>query len=411
MAQIHLTLNQEEILEVLTKNRDEAFRMVVEKVLNQILRSESAEQLGAEPYERTGARTDSRNGTRERTLTTRIGTITLDVPRHRNVPFRSMIFDNYSRAEATLIAAMVEMVVNGVSTRKISRVTEMLCGKSFSKSAVSELCGELDGIVNGFRDRPLERYYPFLITDATYFRVREDHRVVSKALLVAMGIREDGIKEIIGFHVCDGERNDTWEDFYRSLTGRGLRTPLLITSDAHAGEKHAISTVFPTVPWQRCQVHFRKNILDRTPEKHKAGLGSELGDMFQARSMEEARGIRDRILADYSPVAEKAMEVLDSGFEEAMTVMAVPEGLRRVLRTSNHLERHNGELKARANVIKIFPNAASVNRLMGAVIMESHDAMVMRRQGVFTPSAYKHLTAEYQKELLQKAREQYLGDL
>lgn len=408
MAQIHITLNQEEILDVLSKNRDEAFKLIVQKILNQIMLAESNETLGVLPYERSEARVDCRNGVRERQLTTRIGKITLQVPRHRNVPFHSMIFDNYTRSESALIAAMLEMVINGVSTRKIAKVTQTLCGQSFSKSTVSHLCKELDAAICAFRDRPLERDYPFLITDATYFRVREDHRVRTKALLVAMGIREDGIKEIIGFHVCDTESTGTWTAFYESLKRRGLKAPKMIISDAHQGEKAAIGRVFAQSPWQRCQVHLRRNIMEKVAAKYQAGLGSELTEMFQAKTLQEARAIRDQIIEDYEEVAAEAMEVLDEGFDDAMTVMELPLSMRKALRSSNHLERLNGELKARGKIIKIFPNEESLNRLMGAVLMEIHDKMVTRTQGVFTANAYRKMGAEVEEKLLQIAQTQYL---
>ena len=167
MAQLNITLNQEEILQLLCNDRDEAFRQLLQNSLNSILKAESAEQLRAEPYERSEERTDSRNGSRDRDLTTRIGKITLRVPRHRNQPFKTMVFENYSRSEAALIACMAEMVINGVSTRKVSQVVETICGETCSKSMVSDLCKDLDGKVNEFRNRPLEGNYPFLEVDAT----------------------------------------------------------------------------------------------------------------------------------------------------------------------------------------------------------------------------------------------------
>ncbi len=182
MAQLNITLNQEEILQLLSNDRNEVFRKLLESSLNSVLKAESQEQLKAHPYERTLDRTDSRNGSRERKLQTRIGTITLNVPRHRNQPFKTMLFDNYSRSEAALISTMSEMVVHGVSTRKVSQIVETLCGTSVSKSAVSEVCKDLSREVEDFRNRPLTGPYPFLTIDATYFKVRENHRVISKAL-------------------------------------------------------------------------------------------------------------------------------------------------------------------------------------------------------------------------------------
>ena len=379
MAQVNITLNQEEILQLLLEDRGDAFKSILQTSLNKILQVESTEQLKAAPYERTEDRTDSRNGTRERELTTRIGRITLHVPRHRNVPFKTLIFDNYSRSEAALIASMAEMVVNGVSTRKVSKVMETLCGASFSKSTVSEVCKDLGKAVNEFRPRPLEGEYPFLTVDATYFKVRENSRIISKAFMIAYGTNAQGHREILGFGVYPNESNATWTDFLMGLKKRGLTGVLMITSDAHVGILNAIWKVFPAVPWQRCQFHFIRNITDKAPKKYQAGLRAELQEMFNCKSIVEARKIRDRIIEDYRDVAESAVACLEEGFESSMTVMLLPVGLRRYYRTSNHIERLNKELKRRSKVIGVFPNEESVLRLMGSVLIEMHDAMLAGR--------------------------------
>ena len=354
MAQLNITLNQEEILSLLNDNCGEAFKKLLQESLNAVLKAESKEQLKAEPYERSEERTDSRNGSRERSLATRIGTIVLSVPRHRKEPFKSMIFDNYSRSEAALIAVMTEMVVNGVSTRKVSKVVEQLCGKSISKSSVSDLCKDLDLSVLEFRNRWLKGDYPFLIMDATYFKVRENHRVISKALMVALGINGSGRKEILGFNLYDCENKENWYDFLKHLRDRGLTGVKMITSDAHEGILYAIRRLFPDVPWQRCQFHFVKNIIDKTPKKYQEGLRSELNAMFQSSDLDKARKKRDSILQDYEDVAPGAMECLDLGFESAVTVFCFPESVRKVVRTSNHIERINRELKRRSAAIGVF---------------------------------------------------------
>ena len=213
MAQINLTLDQDEVLRLLSADRGDAFRALLQETLNGVLRAESAEQLHAEPYERTEERTDSRNGTRRRPLTTRLGTIELAVPRHRNVPFRTLLFDNYQRSEAALVTTMAEMVVAGVSTAKVGRVMETLCGATPSKSSVSAACAELDAAVEEFRTRPVTGEYLFVMADATYLKAREDHRVVSKALMIAIGLTAEGRKEVIGFGLADTESEETWTDF------------------------------------------------------------------------------------------------------------------------------------------------------------------------------------------------------
>ena len=406
MAQLNITLNQEEIQALLLEDQGEAFKKILQASLNKILQAESAEKLKAEPYERSAERTDSRNGSRDRDLNTRVGRITLQVPRHRNVPVKTLVFENYSRSEAALVAGMAEMVVNGVSTRKVSRVMETLCGTSFSKSAVSEVCKDLDKAVKEFRTRPLEGDYPFLTVDATYFKVRENSRVISKAFMIAYGTNAEGHREILGFGVYANESSATWTDFLLGLKKRGLTGLLMITSDAHEGILNAIGKVFPTVPWQRCQFHFIRNITDKAPKKYQAGLQTELQELFNCKTMAEARKVRDRIMEDYRDVAEPAVTCLDEGFESAMTVMLLPAWLRRFYRTSNQIERLNKELKRRSKVIGVFPNEDSVLRLMGSVLMERHDAIQAGRAVFSKESLVSLMNSDVPAKLIVIAEEQ-----
>lgn len=406
MAQLNITLNQEEIQALLLDDRGEAFKKILQTSLNKILQVESAEQLKAAPYERSEERTDCRNGSRDRDLNTRVGRITLHVPRHRNVPFKTLVFDNYSRSEAALVAGMAEMVVNGVSTRKVSRVMETLCGTSFSKSAVSDVCKDLETAVKEFQTRPLEGDYPFLTVDATYFKVRENSRIISKAFMIAYGTNAEGHREILGFGVYANESSATWTDFLLSLKRRGLTGLLMITSDAHEGILNAIGKVFPTVPWQRCQFHFSRNITDKAPKKYQTGLRAELQELFNCKTIAEARKVRDRIIEDYRDVAESAVVCLDEGFESSMTVMLLPAWLRRFYRTSNQIERLNKELKRRSKVIGVFPNEDSVLRLMGSVLMERHDAMLAGRAIFSKDSLSALLKSDIPAKLIVIAEEQ-----
>ena len=406
MAQLNITLNQEEIQALLLDDRGEAFKKILQTSLNKILQAESAEQLKAAPYERSEERTDCRNGSRDRDLNTRVGRITLHVPRHRNVPFKTLVFDNYSRSEAALVTSMAEMVVNGVSTRKVSRVMETLCGTSFSKSAVSDVCKDLETAVKEFQTRPLEGDYPFLTVDATYFKVRENSRIISKAFMIAYGTNAEGHREILGFGVYANESSATWTDFLLSLKKQGLTGLLMITSDAHEGILNAIGKVFPTVPWQRCQFHFSRNITDKAPKKYQTGLRAELQELFNCRTIAEARKVRDRIIEDYRDVAESAVACLDEGFESSMTVMLLPAWLRRFYRTSNQIERLNKELKRRSKVIGVFPNEDSVLRLMGSVLMERHDAMLAGRAIFSKDSLSALLKSDIPAKLIVIAEEQ-----
>jgi len=401
MAQLNITLNQEEILQLFSDNRNEAFRTLLQNSLNAILKAESLDQLQAAPYERSDERTDSRNGFRNRDLNTRIGKITLTVPRHRNQPFKTLVFDNYSRSEAALVTAMAEMVVNGVSTRKVTKVIETLCGTSVSKSAVSEVCKDLDKDVDEFRNRPIEGRYPFLTVDATYFKVRENNRVISKALMIAYGTNEEGKHEILGFASFRNESKETWREFFIGLKKRGLSGVLMITSDAHEGIINAVNEVFPSVPWQRCQFHFSRNISDKAPKKYQAGIRSELQEMFNCKTLTEARKRRDQIISEYQDVAESAMACLDEGFESAMTVMTLPKGMQRFFRTSNHIERLNKELKRRSHVIGIFPNETSLIRLIGSVLMEQNN-LCQTRKSVFSKGSYQTLLTSDVKDKLHR---------
>ena len=408
MAQLNITLNQEEILQLLCDDRDEAFRRLLQNSLNSILKAESTEQLKAEPYERSEERTDSRNGLRDRDLTTRIGKITLHVPRHRNQPFKTMVFENYSRSEAALIACMAEMVINGVSTRKVTQVVETLCGETCSKSMVSDLCKDLDGKVNEFRSRPLEGNYPFLEVDATYFKVRENHRIISKAFMIAYGVNDRGLREILGFAVSHAETKETWKDFLTSLKARGLKGLLMVTSDAHEGIRDAVTRVFPDVPWQRCQFHFSKNISEKSPKKYQAGIRAELNELFNSKDIREAQQKRDAIIEEDKDVAASAMACLEEGFEDSMTVMALPKPLRKYFRTSNHIERLNKELKRRSNVIGIFPNESSLLRLMGAVLIERNEVIQLQPVAFSQKTYAALLSSDVPGQLVVIARQQPL---
>ena len=315
-----------------------------------------------------------------------------------------MVFENSKRSEAALVTTMAEMVVAGVSTAKVGRVMREICGKSFSKQSVSEACAELDAAVEAFRSGPIEPGCLFVMVDATYIKVREEHRIVSKALMIAMALTSAGRKEIIGFDLADREEAATWKAFLASLKKRGLTDVRMLTSDAHEGIVSALGQVFPTVPWQRCQAHFARNVCDAAPKRLRAGLRSELVEMFNCEGLGEAIARRDEIIADYSGEAPDAMRCLDEGFDDAMTVMLLPGDMRRCTRTSNYLERLNREVKRRSRVIGIFPNAASATRLMGALLMEENDRWKSTRKIYYSP-ACKELE-ERAGELIELARKQ-----
>ena len=399
MAQINVTLDQDEILRLLADSSGDAFRQVLAAALNAVMRAESDEQLGAGRYERSESRTDSRNGTRARRLTTRVGTIELEVPRHRSAPFETMVFESYRRSEAALVTTMAEMVVGGVSTAKVGKVMREICGREFSKQSVSAACATLDSAVEDFRTRPLEPgAYPFAMLDATYLKVRGGHRVRARALLVAIGLDRSGRKEVLGLALADAETREGWSAFMRSLRDRGLRGMAVVTSDAHEGLVAALHDVWPDAAWQRCQAHFSRSVSDAAPKRLRAGLRSEMTEMFNCRTLAEAAARRDRILADYAEEAPQACERLGAGFDDAMTVMRLPEQMRRCTRTSNYLERLNKEIKRRSNVVGVFPNAGSAVRLVGALLMEEND-----RWAAMSKAYYSTGVAELEGRLAELA--------
>jgi transposase-like protein len=302
-----------------------------------------------------------------------VGHLTLHVPRLRNGDFSTELFERYQRSEQALVLAMMEMVINGVSTRKVERITEELCGRKFSKSTVSKLCESLDPVVNAFKNRPLESHYPFLIVDALYLKVRVNQRVQSRGLLIAIGVNSEGNREVIGFQVANTESESSWSDFFSSLKNRGLKDVRLVTSDNHKGLVSAIHKEFQGATWQRCQTHFSRNILDQTPKSLQPILKEDLRQLYEAIDLESAMKVRDNIFLKYETAAPKAMALLDEAFADITGVLTLPLKYRKRLRTTNGVERLNQEIRRRERVIRIFPNEESVIRLMGALLMEQSE--------------------------------------
>ena len=352
---------------------------LVEAVLNQILEAQVTEALGAERHERTEDRAGYRNGTRARTLYTRVGPVTLQVPQTRDGGFSTDIFKRYQRSEQAFVLALMEMVVQGVSTRKVSAITEELCGTSFSKSTVSALCAGLDGRVGAFNERRLEGDYPFVLVDALFLKSREGDRVVSRAALVVSGIRSDGYREILGVKIGDTESFATWDETFRWLKGRGLQGVMFVVSDSHGGLTQAVAKHFQGVTWQRCQVHLMRNLLGSCSAKVRADVAAAAKLVFQAADMAEAKRRLAEFVERFGKTAAKAVACIEEGFADAMAVMALPEKYRRRLRTTNMQERLNEEIRRRERVIRIFPNDESALRLIGALLAEQNEVWQERR--------------------------------
>jgi len=352
---------------------------LVEAVLNQILEAQVTETLGADRHERSDERQGYRNGYRARTLYTRVGPVTLQVPQTRDGSFSTEIFKRYQRSEQAFVLALMEMVVQGVSTRKVSAITEELCGASFSKSTVSELCVGLDARVKVFNERTFTGEYPFVMVDALFINSRQGDRVVKRAALIASGIRGDGHREILGVHIGDSENYATWEDMFKWLKGRGLSGVYFVISDDHCGITKAVDKHFQGATWQRCQVHLMRNLLGHSPAKLRGEVAAAAKRVFQAADMTEARRRLAEFVEQFGKGAAKAVACMEAGFEDAMAVMTLPEKYRKKLRTTNMQERLNEEVRRRERVIRIFPNDESALRLIGALLAEQNEAWQERK--------------------------------
>jgi putative transposase len=356
-------------------------RDLVERAVQAILEAEMTAHLGAAKHERTEGRTGYRNGTRPRTLVTRVGTLHLAVPQDRDGSFSTELFARYQRSEQALVATLLEMYVQGVSTRKVAAITEELCGTGFSKSQVSALTSRLDADLTAWRERSLaDHAYPYLSVDARYEHVRVDGRVVSQGVLIVGGVRDDGVREVLAVAVADTESEASYQVLFRSLKERGLRGVELVTSDDHRGLRAAIGRHFQGASWQRCQVHVARNLLAQVNRSHRRALADDLRGIFAAgtrtQAMAAAREAAERWRATHPAVATRLAEDL----EEALACLAFPAEHRVRIRTTNGLERLNQELKRRTRVVRIFPHRASLVRLVTALALEQSEEWVSGRR-------------------------------
>jgi transposase-like protein len=372
MATFEITIDDEKIQELLQGDRGMA--ALLEPILNQILQAEMTEHLGAGPEERTDDRQGYRNGSYQRQLTTRVGRIELEVPRDREGEFQTALFQRYQRSEKALVLALMQMVVQGVSTRRVKEVTTELCGREFSKSTVSRLSEGLDEQVQAWASRSLEKQsYPFLVLDAMHLKVRRQGAVRSTTVMLAVGINEAGQREILGLETAFGETNEGWSRFIGQLKRRGLSGVEVATSDAHEGLVQALREAFPGLIWQRCQAHFRRNVIDQTPSDYRDRMHQILDQLLEASSQSDMQQRFEAVSEEIEENAPAALEVLTGGLFDATAVLALPGKYRRRLRTTNMLERFIEEIRRREKVIRIFPNLSSVERLVGALCAETHE--------------------------------------
>ena len=348
-------------------------RTVVEEVLQQVLEAELDEALGAEKGERTPNRQGYRSGHYLRTLITRVGKLELRVPQDRQGRFRTEVFERYQRNEKALVGALVEMYIQGVSTRKVKAITEELCGHEFSSATVSRMNESLDGELTKFAERRLEEEYPYLVLDARYEKVREDGVVRSQAVLVAIGINREGRRCVLGVGLANRESTTSWREFLLGLKQRGLRGVELVVSDDHAGLKQAIVEILPEAVWQRCWVHFLGNALDYLPRKANDDCLVELRWLYDRHDLEQARQDLAVWLNKWQAKYPKLCDWVEANIEETFTFYRLPVEHHKHLKSTNLLERINEEIKRRTLVVRIFPNAASCLRLVRALAAEIHE--------------------------------------
>ncbi len=378
MAKIEITIDDEQI-EALSEK--DGLAGLLQPVLNQILEAEMTEHVGAAKHERTDERTGRRNGHYERQLVTRVGPLELRVPRDREGTFSTKLFERYQRSEKALVLALMEMVVNGVSTRKVRNITEELCGHEFSKSTVSELSKDLNEQVEGWNERPLDGCeFPFVLVDAMRIKVRRDGAVRPTSALIMVGINETGYREILGVRIANSESKQSWLESFRWLRRRGLYGVDIVVSDAHEGLVDALHQCFQGASWQRCQTHFRRNVIDKTPKKHHDQMHQGLDDIFKADGPDDARDAFNELAAELEGKADRALETLELGLADATAVLRLPEKYRKRLRTTNMVERLIEEVRRREKVIRIFPNDESAWRLIGAYLAERHEEWSTKRR-------------------------------
>ena len=357
----------------LMAGQEDFLRPLIQEVVRQVLEAEMEEAVGAEKGERTPNRQGYRAGYYGRTLVTRVGKLELRVPQDRQGRFRTEVFERYQRSEKALVAALTEMYVQGVSTRKVKAITEELCGHEFSASTISRLNENLDEELDKFAERRLEEPYPYLILDARYEKVREDGVIRSQAVMIAIGVDWEGRRNVLAVELAHRESQSSWKEFCLQLKTRGLSGVELVISDDHAGLRKAIGKVFPEAAWQRCYVHFLRNALDYLPRKANNDCMTELRWIYDRRSIEEARQDLAAWLRKWAAQYPKLCDWVEGNIEETLTFYRLPRQHHKNLKSTNLLERLNEEIKRRTLVVRIFPNTAACLRLVRALAVEMHE--------------------------------------
>ena len=372
-------------------------REVVRATLQEVLEAEMTEAVGAGKGERAPSRLGYRSGYYGRTLITRVGKLELRVPQDRDGRFSTELFERYQRSEKALVAALAEMYVQGVSTRKVKAITEELCGHAFSASAISAINKRLDESLRQFAERRLDEPYPYLILDARYERVREAGVIASQAVLTAIGIDWEGRRQVLAVELAIRESRSSWGDVLGRMRERGLHGVEFVVADDHAGLKAAIREGLPAAAYQRCYVHFLRNALDYVPRKVDDDCLQELRWLYDRRDLGEARADLAAWIGKWQAKYPRLVAWVEETIEETLTFYRLPRQHHKHLKSTNKLERLNEEIKRRTRVVRIFPNAESCLRLVRALAVETHENWL---------EAHRYLNMDYLKELKKEALRQ-----
>jgi len=358
------------VLNYLTDN-EKGMQQLITWFLNDVMNEEVAQQAGVPRHARSSSRRAHRNGYRSRTLKTRFGELSLHKPQLREIPFETKVFERYSRVEKALVNAIIESYLQGVSTRNVENVISHLGVNQISASYVSKVARELDVKVTEFMGRSIDSHIPYLYVDASYFKVRDGVKYISKALLVVVGVRTDGYREILGARVADAEHELTWEGIFSDLKERGLTTVDLIISDGHTGIQSAAGKMFPGSSWQMCHVHFIRAVLRKVPRKHHKEIAETLKECLSdsGRLQEYALQLDDRGLS-------RAADTIHRFHHGLMNYRSFPPEFWKKIRTTNLLERVHKELKRRSRKIGAFPNDASLLRLAGLILIDINEEWI-----------------------------------
>jgi putative transposase len=370
-------------------------RQALALVLQALIDAEATEVIGADRYQRSQQRTTHRNGFRSRLLSTKAGDVDLKIPKLREGSFFPALLEPRRRIDRALLAVVMEAYVHGTSTRKVDDLVKALgVDSGISKSEVSRICAELDAEVARFRSRSLGHIaFPYLFLDATYLKARVDGRVVSRAVVIATGVTADGGREILGLDVGDSEDGAFWTAFLRSLKARGLAGVQLVISDAHTGLKQAIGAVMAGACWQRCRVHFLRNVLARVPKASAEMVAAAIRTIFAQPTGAEVTEQLDKVAAMLQPKFPQVATMLADAREDLTAFTAFPVAHWRKLWSTNPLERLNKEVKRRTNVVGIFPDDTAVLRLVGAVLIEAHDEWQVAERRYLSEGSMAKLTA------------------